>query len=254
MPLGKPSALLRYIQYPHTYAHIKFLQYLSIQRQSLDIPLHFLRNSKTNFKILKFSLKPSAIPGSLLRQAHLVYQLSVPPLHSQAARSHSIPWCPEILSTVKQREKPKGDSITSRTGSVFLFWFTSSFQNPTCLIQILCMHHVKGKVGKVGRRRQLPLFQRGSTEKLRECTSMTQPTVIATYFSSFRLRNSKNAPKFLNEKLSSLYVTRIKLINGENYCIVKLQQRGHCDNCWIFIAGILMRISHSITTCFRFCQ
>lgn len=35
---------------------------------------------------------------------------------------------------------------------------------------------------------------------------------------------SLTGSKFLNKNLSSIYDMRIKLINGENYCIVKLQQ------------------------------
>lgn len=76
----------------------------------MAIPFRFWRNSRTNSKILKFSLKPSAIPGSFIKRAHpLSITLMFPSLHSQAAWFHSRPWSPEIpsMETSKGR-RPKG--------------------------------------------------------------------------------------------------------------------------------------------------
>lgn len=49
---------------------------------TLVITCLFWRQSRTKFKTLKFSLQPSAIPGSFMRNAILVYQFSVRSFHT----------------------------------------------------------------------------------------------------------------------------------------------------------------------------
>lgn len=82
----------------------------------------------------------------------------------------------------------------NKIGGVSHFSFISLFQSLTCLIHILCMHHMKGKVGKVCWERQQPLLQRSSTGKLHKCIGAT--TAIAAYcsYGSFRARKTRIVP------------------------------------------------------------
>lgn len=128
----------------------------------------------------------------------------------------------------KQRQKLKEElSKMNKIGGVSHFSFISLFQNLTCLIHILCMHHMKGKVGKVCWERQQPLLRgvaQGSSINALVPPQLLQHIAAMAALELERPEFSLVGNKFLNKNLSSLYDMRIKLINGENYCIVKLQQ------------------------------
>lgn len=140
----------------------------------------------------------------------------------------------------KKKQQLKEDlSTMNKIGGVSHFWFTSLFQNLIASSTFCLMWRGKWEKWAVRGNSHCStgVAQGGSINAL------VWPQLLQHIYTASDQKRSELSlagNKFLNKNLSSLYDMRIKLINGENYCIVKLQQWGHCDNYWIFIQLIFL--------------
>lgn len=165
------------------------------QQQGLAIPFHFWRNSRTYFKILKFSLKSSPVPGSFIRRAHPLCISSV--THPFTSRLHGPTAHCGLQKSSPQRRQAKAETQGGLEHDEWNWWCSPLLiHHPVSEPHLPYPHSLyaprEGESGKVCRERQQPLLQRSSTGKLHKCTGMT--TVIAAYLYSFRVRKIRIVP------------------------------------------------------------
>lgn len=214
------------------------------QQQGLAIPFHFWRNSRTYFKILKFSLKSSPIPGSFIRKAHPLCISSV--THPFTSRLHGPTAHCGLQKSSPQRRQAKAETQGGLEHDEWNWWCSPLLiHHPVSEPHLPYPHSLYAP--REGERERCA--GRGSSHCSRgvaqgsSINALVWPQLLQHIYTALELERSELSlvgNKFLNKNLSSLFDMRIKLINAENYCIVKLQQWGHCENYWIFIQLIFL--------------
>lgn len=170
-----------------------------------------------------------------------MYWFSVPPLLFQAARS-----C-HTLSSQKSplRSWAKGESQRRLKHGGLVSFPTSDSPAHFGIPLAFSTFSVHGRwCGDWERDAGRGNCFRAAAQRTLSASVSPRPQLLQHISTALDLQISElslTGSKFLNKNLSSLYDMRIKLINGENYCIVKLQQWGHCDNYWIFIQLIFLK-------------